>query len=289
MARARRKTDLLCGGVGGCGRRRFGTIALTRLPRRASVGGDRRCGSSLRGPVGSQHHDHVAAVLLRTGLDETEIRDLFAEPAQEPETQLGATLLATPEHDRHLDLVTRLEEPHHVTLLGLVVVRVDLRPELHLLDDGLLLVAPRFAGLQCALVLELAEVHELAHRRPRHRSNLDQVQVDVRGQLKGALQGDDAHLFTLRTDQTDLTSPDLFVHAWFDADGASSERTVSAPARIRRANAANVGRPRCPRVPGAGKAEGPGICQGPLDRSSAPMRTHPEPRTAPRRTGPETG
>src|SRR4051795_3467674 len=56
-------------GRGGCG----GTIALTRLPRRASVGGDRRCGSSLRGPVGSQHHDHVAAVLLRTGLDETEI------------------------------------------------------------------------------------------------------------------------------------------------------------------------------------------------------------------------
>src|SRR4051794_16431701 len=258
MARARRKTDLLCGGVGGCGRRRFGTIALTRLPRRASVGGDRRCGSSLRGPVGSQHHDHVAAVLLRTGLDETEIRDLFAEPAQEPETQLGATLLATPEHDRHLDLVARLEEPHHVTLLGLVVVRIDLRPELHFLDDGLLLVASRFAGLECALVLELAEVHELAHRRPRHRSNLDQIQIDIRGQLQGALERHDADLLTLRTDQTDLTSPDLFVHAWFDADGASSERCFSALPRPRpRTSAANVGRPLAP-CAGAGKAEGPG-------------------------------
>src|SRR4051794_30114034 len=228
MARARRKTDLLCGGVGGCGRRRFGTIALTRLPRRASVGGDRRCGSSLRGPVGSQHHDHVAAVLLRTGLDETEIRDLFAEPAQEPETQLGATLLATAEHDRHLDLVARLEEPDHVTLLGLVVVRVDLGAELHFLDDGLLLVAPGFARLECALVLELAEVHELAHRRARHRRYLDQIQVDVRSQLQGALERDDAHLLTLGADQTDFPCPDLLVHAWFDADGASSERSISA-------------------------------------------------------------
>src|SRR4051812_37152695 len=173
-----------------------------------------------------QHHDHVSAVLLRTGLDKSQLRDLFAEPAQEPETQLGAALLATAEHDRHLDLVARLEEPHHVTLLGLVVVRVDLRTQLHLFDDGLLLVAPRLACLQCALILELAKVHELAHWRTRHGRNLDQIQIHVRGQLQSALQWDDAHLFTLRTDQPDLFRPDLLVHAWFDADGASSNRFI---------------------------------------------------------------
>ena len=74
---------------------------------------------------------------LGGGLDETEFDDLVGQPAQQPETQLGAALLATAEHDRDLDLVARLEESHDVTLLGLVVVRVDLRAELHLLDDGL--------------------------------------------------------------------------------------------------------------------------------------------------------
>jgi hypothetical protein len=127
--------------------------------------------------VRREHHDHVSAVLLRSGLDVPQLRDLRLEPTQEPVTQLRPTLLATAEHDRHLDLVAGLEEPHHVTLLGLVVVRIDLRPELHLLDDGLLLVTPRFARLQCALVLELAEVHELADRWAGLRRDLDQVKV----------------------------------------------------------------------------------------------------------------
>ena len=42
-----------------------------------------------------------------------------------------------------LTLSPCLEEPHDVALLGLVVVRVDLRPELHLLDDR---VAPGSCG-----------------------------------------------------------------------------------------------------------------------------------------------
>ena len=61
--------------------------------------------------------------------------DVLGEPLQQPEAQLGPGLLAAAEHDRDLDLVALLEEPDDVTLLGLVVVRVDLRPELHLLDD----------------------------------------------------------------------------------------------------------------------------------------------------------
>ena len=170
-----------------------------------------------------------------------------------------------------------------MTLLGLVVVRVDLRPELHLLDDGLLLVTPRFARLQCALVLELAEVHELAHRRARHRRNLDQVQVDVRGQLKGALQRDDAHLLTLGADQSDLTCPDLLVHAWFDADGASSSRVSTWPTLA------------APGWEPTRKAEGPGACQGPLDRSArshdraSGAGTCPEPVTGPGHRGGDSG
>src|SRR5439155_17368953 len=205
------------------GRLGTGGLALVRqvlalLGRHAAAG--RGLGLGAR----SEDHDHVTAVLLRCRLDDAELSDLLLEPTQEPVPQLRAALLASAEHDRHLDLVALLQEPHHVTLLGLVVVRVDLRPELHLLDDGLLLVTPGLARLDVALVLELAKVHELAHRRAGHRRDLDQIQIHVAGQLQSALQGHDAYLLALRADQPDLPSPDLLVDAWFDADGASSSQ-----------------------------------------------------------------
>jgi hypothetical protein len=51
--------------------------------------------------------------------------------------------LAPSEHDRHLDLVARLQEALDMALLGVVVVLGDLRPELDLSDRDLLLVLAR--------------------------------------------------------------------------------------------------------------------------------------------------
>src|SRR3954454_22554838 len=76
------------------------------------------------------HHDHVAAVLLGLELDVAELLHVLREPLEQPEPELGTRLLTAAEHDRDLDLVARFQEPHDVTLLGLVVVRIDLRPEL---------------------------------------------------------------------------------------------------------------------------------------------------------------
>src|SRR5690606_41477026 len=101
-------------------------------------------------------------------------------------------------------------------------MRIDLRAKLHLLDDGLLLVAPRLPSLECALILELAKVHELAHGRARHRRHLDQIQAHVGGQLKGALQWDHTHLLDFWTDKPYLPGTNLHVDPMLDADGASS-------------------------------------------------------------------
>src|SRR5215207_5765093 len=90
--------------------------------------------------VRSEHHDHVPAVLTRRRLDEAELADVLGQPLQEPEPQLGAGLLASAAHAGDLDLVTGTQEPDDVTLLGLVVVRVDLRSQLHLFDDRVGLV-----------------------------------------------------------------------------------------------------------------------------------------------------
>jgi hypothetical protein len=106
-------------------------------------------GRLVRGTLGSgialpavraDDHGHVPAVLLGLGFDEAKLLDVTGEALQQPEAQFGPGLLTPPEHDRHLDLVPCLEEPLDVALLGAVVVRVDLRPELDLLDDRLGLV-----------------------------------------------------------------------------------------------------------------------------------------------------
>ena len=134
-----------------------------------------------------------------------------------------------------------------MTLLGRVVVRVDLRPELHLLDDRVGLVAPGLTRLLRALVLELAVVHELADRRPGHRGDLDQVEIGFLGQAQRILDAHDADLLALGTDESDLGDADPVVDAGLGADGASSvsgQGTVLAEARARPVGRAAAGRRR---------------------------------------------
>src|SRR6202043_974729 len=115
----------------------------------------------------------------------------------QPEAELGTGLLTTAEHDRHLDLVPRLEEPLDVALLGAVVVRVDLRAELDLLDDRLRLVLARLPRLDRGLVLELSVVHELTDRGACGRRTLDKIEVGLLREPERLGDGDDPDLLTL--------------------------------------------------------------------------------------------
>src|SRR5581483_1894965 len=123
---------------------------------------------------------------------------------------------------RDLDLVAMLEEAADVSALGLVVMGVDLRPELLLLDHGEHLVAARLAGLLRALVLELAVVHELADGRPGLRGDLDEVEIRFPGQPQRVVDAHDADLLTVRPDEAYLGHPDPVVDARLCADGVSS-------------------------------------------------------------------
>ena len=108
-----------------------------------------------------------------------------------------------------------------MALLGAVVVRVDLRAELDLLDDGLRLVLARFPGLQRGLVLELAVVHELADRRPGGGRHLDKVEVGLLGQQKRIVDRDDPDLLASGADQPDFRDADALVDTGFGADVTS--------------------------------------------------------------------
>src|SRR6185436_7467928 len=114
----------------------------------------------------SQHHNHVPPVEVRTGFDDAEVLHLLGELVEDALAELRVDDLAPAEHDRDLDLVPLPQEPHDVALLGLVVVRADLRAELNLLDGDRLLVLARLLGLLLLVVAPLAVVHDPAHRRP---------------------------------------------------------------------------------------------------------------------------
>ena len=128
----------------------------------------------------------------------------------------------------------------HVALLGLVVMGVDLRAELLLLDHRELLVAAGLPGLLRALVLELAVVHELADRGAGGGSDLDEVELGLLRQPQGVLDAHDADLLAVRADQADLGHADAVVDARFCADadllvstswrdGAETRRSGATP------------------------------------------------------------
>ena len=117
-----------------------------------------------------------------------------------------------------------------MTLLGLVVVGVDLGAKLLFLDDGLLLVLARLARLLSRLVLELAVVHDLADRRSGVRGYFDKVEIGVRGDAESVFDAHDAYLLAAGSDQSDFRYADALVDAGLSADGASLVRSYSVVA-----------------------------------------------------------
>src|SRR5574340_193142 len=83
---------------------------------------------------GRHEHEHVAALELWLAFNECDLVDLALELLQDREPALRVHHLAATEHDRDLHLRAAFQEAHDVLLLGLVVVLVDLRPELDLFD-----------------------------------------------------------------------------------------------------------------------------------------------------------
>jgi hypothetical protein len=61
------------------------------------------------------------------------------------------------------------------------------------------------------LVLELAEIHQLADRRARGGGNLHQVELSVARRFSCLLDGQDAELAPVLVDQSDFRYPDAVV------------------------------------------------------------------------------
>ena len=109
------------------------------------------------------------------------LADLVPHPLQDVHRQILVRHLAPAEPHGHLDLVALVEELVHLAHLDVVVVVVDARAHLDLLDLDHPLLLAGGVGLLLRLVLELAVVEDLADRRGRGRRDLDQVEAGFLG------------------------------------------------------------------------------------------------------------
>src|SRR4051812_8568291 len=160
---------------------------------------------------GVQHHGHVPAVLARGALDRREFGDVVGDPAEDLHPELGVGHLTTAEHDRELHLVALAQEPHDVLHLGGVVVLVDLRPELHVLDDDVRGLALRLSPSLFLLVDVPAVVHDPADGRVGVGRDLHQIELLLAGLRLRFREGADPQLLAFGTDEKDLAGSDAVV------------------------------------------------------------------------------
>ena len=110
--------------------------------------------------------------------------------------------LAAPISQCHLALVAVfLDEAAQVAHLDLVVALVGAWSEFHFLDFDDLLLRLRFRCALLFLVLELAVVHQAAHRRFRRRRDLDEIDVLLFRKPHRFFDLHDANRLTFDSDQ----------------------------------------------------------------------------------------
>src|SRR3990172_1711631 len=95
--------------------------------------------------------------------------------------------LPSSKHNGHFYFGPRRQKSYDMLFLGLIIVLVDLRPELHLLDDDVRLMLTRFLGFLLQFIPVLAVIHYPAYRRTGLRSHLHQIEIAISRELESVL------------------------------------------------------------------------------------------------------
>ena len=188
----------------------FGAPEPAAMVTSASQGGDSRPPHRL---AGRQHHHHLPAFEPWLGFHLGDGRGVLLDPLEQLGAELHMRHLAAPEAQGDLHLVALLEEPPDRAHLHLVVVDVDVRPHLDLLDlDGALLLA-RLGGLFLRLIFVLAVIQDLAHRRLGIGRDLDQIEPGFNRARQGLGRGNHADIVAGSVDELDVGNVDALVDA----------------------------------------------------------------------------
>src|SRR3984957_19407691 len=188
-----------------------------------AVSGNGRAKSALtswRGPhdrwrrlAWRQNHDDLAAFETRFLFDLGDLCGIAFHPVEQLVAELLVGHFAAAEPQRDLDLIAFFEESLDRAHLHLVVVIVDHRPQLDLLDlDDLLLLA-RLGGFLLRLIFVFAEIEDFADRRDRIRRDLDQIEPGLLRHGYGGADFRDALVGAVFVDELNLANADLLVDA----------------------------------------------------------------------------
>src|SRR5690606_8219621 len=139
-----------------------------------------RSGQSAR----RQDHHHLAALEAGLGLHLGKVAEVSLDALQKviADMLVGHFAAAEPQGDLHL--VALVEEPLYGPHLHVVVVIIDARAHLDLLDFDDFLVLARFGSLLLFLILELAEVENFTHGRVGVRRHLYKIKPCGTGALE---------------------------------------------------------------------------------------------------------
>ena len=156
---------------------------------------------------------HLVAFLPRHRFGNGDIGQFRDQPLENAAPDFRMRHLAAAEKDRGLDLVTLSQEALDVLLLEVVIVHIDFRPELDLLDLDHPLMLLGLASALLLLVLILPKIHDLADRGHCGRRNLDQVETLLPRNDQCLRGRHEAKLFAGVVDDTDFADPNPFVGA----------------------------------------------------------------------------
>ena len=166
-----------------------------------------------RALFGREHHQHLAPFEAREAFDLGDFLDIVADAVEEIHAELLVRHFAAAEPQRALHLVAVLEELDDIAHLHLVIVGVDVRPHLDFLDlDGLLLLAG-LGGLLLGLILQLAQIDELANRHLAIGIDLDEIESRFLSEVKRLGGRYDAPVLAFCVDKLNLGGTNISVGA----------------------------------------------------------------------------
>lgn len=114
-----------------------------------------------------QDHDHLTPFEPRLGLHLREYLRFLLDLEQELHPDFLMRHLAPAESERHFHLVALVEETLHRFELHVIVMRIDIRPQLDFFDFDSLCFLPGLRSFLLSLIFVLAEIHNFADRRSR--------------------------------------------------------------------------------------------------------------------------
>jgi hypothetical protein len=153
---------------------------------------------------------HLATLHRRPALNAKGVAEIFLNTLQDGAPQFRMHDLSTSEHDRRLDHVALLEKALDVIQLEAVIVIVDLGSEFYFLQLRLMCL---LLLVLCESVNVLAVVHEAANRRLRQRRHFNEIESGFLGSPQRIFGIDNAGLFALCVDESNLRNTDRLVGA----------------------------------------------------------------------------